>query len=383
VLVCLVGGASARGGFVDVAMSLDPLAYWRLGDSGPGSGDRATDQIGNHHGIYHGGVRLGSPGALAGGDTAAHFDAVDDCVQIYDFRYGPRFSLAFFFRQDLLVGNAQQYLVSHGSGGQAGNDLSVFLGEGGASGRIQTNLAFDGDDEFYSLSTDFSEGEWHFYTLTVSAHEGITVYLDGTVRKNTEMDLGPGSVFNPSSSLLLGATSYRSPARFFGSDDPDQGLLDEVVIFNRTLSATDVASLYASRLDDEGASPQLQAGDADQDLDFDQLDLVRVLIAGKYLSGQIGTWGEGDWNGAPGGSQGNPPPGDGLFDQSDIVAALQAGAYLTGPYAGTLESAFVTGSPTQPATARVPEPSAAAILMCGIFVITFSCRRCQHHIRRR
>ena len=78
---------------------------------------------------------------------------------------------------------------------------------------------------------------------------------------------------------------------------------------------------------------QLQAGDADMDLDFDQLDLVKVQVAAKYLTGQAATWGEGDWNGAPGGSPGNPPPGNGLFDQLDIISALSAGKYLTGPYA--------------------------------------------------
>ena len=79
--------------------------------------------------------------------------------------------------------------------------------------------------------------------------------------------------------------------------------------------------------------PFLQAGDADQDLDFDQLDLVQVQIAAKYLSGQAAAWGEGDWNGAPGGKQGNPPAGNGLFDQIDIISALGPGHYLTGPYA--------------------------------------------------
>ena len=77
----------------------------------------------------------------------------------------------------------------------------------------------------------------------------------------------------------------------------------------------------------------LMAGDADQDSDFDQLDLVGVQRAAKYLTGQPATWGEGDWNGAPGGQPGNPPAGDGLFDQVDIVAALRPGHYLTGPYA--------------------------------------------------
>ena len=77
----------------------------------------------------------------------------------------------------------------------------------------------------------------------------------------------------------------------------------------------------------------LQAGDADMDSDFDQLDLVQVQLAGKYLTLQPATWGEGDWNGAPGGEPGAPPPGDGRFDQLDIVAALIGGVYLTGPYA--------------------------------------------------
>ena len=58
-----------------------------------------------------------------------------------------------------------------------------------------------------------------------------------------------------------------------------------------------------------GGEVRLQAGDADQDLDFDQLDLVAVQIAAKYLSGEAATWGEGDWNGAPGGSPGDPPAG--------------------------------------------------------------------------
>ena len=81
------------------------------------------------------------------------------------------------------------------------------------------------------------------------------------------------------------------------------------------------------------SAPRLHPGDADQDFDFDQLDLVRVQVAAKYLSGQAATWGQGDWDGAPGGEQGDPPPGDGRFDQLDIIAALSGGFYLTGPYA--------------------------------------------------
>ena len=59
-----------------------------------------------------------------------------------------------------------------------------------------------------------------------------------------------------------------------------------------------------------------QPGDANGDGRFDQLDLVAVLQAGKYRTGQGADWSQGDWN------------GDGLSDQLDVVAALRTGNYL-------------------------------------------------------
>jgi hypothetical protein len=53
------------------------------------------------------------------------------------------------------------------------------------------------------------------------------------------------------------------------------------------------------------------AGDANEDGLFDQSDIVLVLQAAKYLTGQPATWSEGDWN------------GDGVFDQLDLVEALR------------------------------------------------------------
>jgi hypothetical protein len=61
--------------------------------------------------------------------------------------------------------------------------------------------------------------------------------------------------------------------------------------------------------------PGPQAGDANEDYQFDQQDLVKVLQAGKYLTGASATWQEGDWN------------GDGVFDEQDITAALETGNY--------------------------------------------------------
>ena len=109
-----------------------------------------------------------------------------------------------------------------------------------------------------------------------------------------------------------------------------------IAIYDRALSANEVGANFAAghlASIGEQVGVRLQAGDADQNLVFDQLDLVKVQIAAKYLTGQAATWGEGDWDGAPGGSRGNPPAGDGFFNQLDIVAAVAPGHYLTGPVA--------------------------------------------------
>ncbi len=55
-----------------------------------------------------------------------------------------------------------------------------------------------------------------------------------------------------------------------------------------------------------------------------------MLSTNKFETGQVATWGEGDWDGAPGGSPGNPQLGDGVFDFNDILAALANGFLETG-----------------------------------------------------
>jgi hypothetical protein len=138
---------------------------------------------------------------------------------------------------------------------------------------------------------------------------------------------------------------------------------DENVIsgFDDTISSGFVGiQLYAQQAEFDnftitplGGATRLQAGDANQDFNFNQVDLVQVQIAAKYLTGAAATWGEGDWDGAPGGEAGMPPAGDGRFNQLDIIAALNANVYLTGPYAAIAGN----GDPSDEQTSIVYDPS--------------------------
>ena len=190
--------------------------------------------------------------------------------------------------------------------------VSLYVGEGnGAIEQFNSDLAPEAE-------------VWTHIAVTLTEDGDVIHYLDGEI--NGEGFLGALKV-DEDQPLYIG-----SRQDFVTNMD---GRLDDVALFDEALSEDQIATIMSGDFSAWGVGDitRLQAGDADQDLDFDQLDLVAVQIAGKYLTGQAATWGEGDWDNAPGGEPGNPPVGDNLFNQLDIIQALNAGKYLTGPYA--------------------------------------------------
>ncbi len=177
-----------------------------------------------------------------------------------------------------------------------------------------------GGSETYPL------GEWFHYAGTFSQAENlIRFFYTGEVVFEMEPD---GNAFDAElgdwgRGALLGTTTDAGRQLY--------ARMDELYVFTRALSDAEIKDLF--ELNEPGGPPQLQAGDADENLAFDQFDLIKVQQAAKYLTGDAATWGEGDWNAAPGGAAGSPPAGDGLFNQLDIIAALNNGLYLQGPYA--------------------------------------------------
>jgi hypothetical protein len=213
------------------------------------------------------------------------------------------------------------------------------------------------DGGTYTEVADIPEEEWfNVWMVMDNDHDEWEAYAQSEVTfpEQTLLDDGVDSLF-----LFRNGTT-ESLSTFFlrvGADfHHDQFLLDDLYIDRQGENLQ--LPLFQQQ-------PRLQAGDADQDLDFDQLDLVQVQIAAKYLTGQVATWGEGDWNGAPGGTPGSPPQGNGTFDQLDIIAALAPGHYLTGPYA----AAGGAGDAGEGQLASIPEPATLLLLAVGVLGI--------------
>ncbi len=83
-------------------------------------------------------------------------------------------------------------------------------------------------------------------------------------------------------------------------------------------------------------------GDANFDDEFNSGDLVAVFAAGKYETGAMAGWAEGDWS------------GDMVFDSGDLVAAFADGGYEQG----------------HAAVAAVPEPSNLALGLVGLMIFS-------------
>ena len=206
--------------------------YWKLDGDGvdsAGSNDATTitgtATIAGHYG------------------SALRFDEFDDKVVIPDFSYASDFTVSMRFKVDDNTGNAFQYIYSHGVV-DAPQSLNIYIGENLTAypDMLMTNLRDANDNmDGTALNVDLAalgiigDGQWHLYTLTVTAGVGSEVFIDGVSRSSSARG---ADAFSPGGTdLYLGARNDLDSARFYG------GGLDSVQIFDRALSGPEINAL--------------------------------------------------------------------------------------------------------------------------------------------
>jgi len=228
--------------------SVDPnlVGWWELENN-------ANDSIGTNDGTIYGAV--GTSGKFG---QALSFDEVDDYVDIPDFDYtntSNEFSLSFWFRIADVAGSLYQYMYSHGNYGAA-NSLNVYFSEtdeGTGGEEVRTNITLSDSNSWQpSTASIFADGQWHMYTITVSSVDGATIYIDAnSVLTNPAIK---GAALNPATAIHIGSRCDYNVDRYYGNPSIDDGLLDDVRLYNRVLNQTDVNDIYAG-----GPAPPSQA----------------------------------------------------------------------------------------------------------------------------
>ncbi len=125
-----------------------------------------------------------------------------------------------------------------------GNNLYMYLSTNGGSSFLLTTDVNPG-------GLTFPTGQWHHVAATYDG-TNMQMYLDGQPAGSPRPAAGMISMPQAGSFVTLGSENGRA---FAGSGRYYQGLLDEVDIFNRALTASEIAAIYAAGSSGKCPSP--------------------------------------------------------------------------------------------------------------------------------
>jgi hypothetical protein len=207
----------------------DYLAYYSFEDGS------AVDQSGNGNDGTVSGATAVSTGVVPGFEDAYSFDGTNDKITV-PYSSGMNFStndftISAFFKSATPDTSAHRGIFSIDQGLSAGmfafyvsdNDYIRFLNGGGPSE--------DG-------TTDVYDTNWHHAVATRNSNT-LTLYVDGVVQ-NTNTTFFTGKSYNSGAVREIGRRGVDS--RTFN------GTIDEVKIYNRSLSASEVKAEYNRKL---------------------------------------------------------------------------------------------------------------------------------------
>lgn len=384
------------------------VSYWSFDESDSGT-DTVQDQPGGNHGDFE--VNVERTAGLIGSGAAQFTNTAGDAVNVgsgedNNFSFDTGLTIEAVFQSEWFGGDYDEFFRKE----DGGNRLLLSFQDdnfgGGANppvdpgpvlsfglnidGYGELDMPLDGEDG-RPTPEDLADGETHHVAATYDSETGEkAIWIDG--EKLWSVDLGAGSLIT-SGGPAEATIGNVGP----GAGEPFSGILDEVAIWNRGLSADEIASHWqnvlagrsyfsggqAGDFDGDGqltvadidllrieiqsgnnsapfdlnsdgsvdnsdilvlvTSPETLnsfIGDSNLDSEFNSGDLVTVFTAGKFESGEAANWSEGDWN------------GDGVFDSGDLVFAFTDGGFEQGPRAIN----------------SVPEPSGWIIAILGSFI---------------
>jgi len=202
------------------------VAWWPLDEL---SGATAVNLGGPVPGAYNGGATH-QPGNVGG---AIHLETASQTVSAadhpsLDFGTGS-FSIDAWVRSSTINGSVRTIVDKRGP---TGIGYSLYI----SSARLGLQIADASGFTNYGSSTgNITDGGWHHVAATVDRAGGTTggkLYLDGAVVATFDPTLRPGSVSND------GLLRMGQPGIGFS------GEIDEVELFSRALTATEVTSIY-------------------------------------------------------------------------------------------------------------------------------------------
>ena len=186
---------------------------------------------GGHDGILHTGTGDTANKAVPGlvGAYALQFDGTNDYAEVPLNVSETDYALSLWFKTG--CADCGIFSVDQGVRGTGGHDRHVYLSSGNVCARIWS------DETKCTSGTNYADGQWHHVVHTFGGTEGgQKIYLDGVLKASG----------TKASSDFVAQTGINIAFSNDAALDYFSGLLDEVMVFTRALSARDVTDLYGA-----------------------------------------------------------------------------------------------------------------------------------------
>ena len=210
------------------------IGYWKLDD---GAGSYANDASGNGNK----GTLVGSPTWVNGKiGKALSFNGSSQYIDLGN-SVGTKLSGDFTASAWIKTSSAGSVTISdiftirqNNSGANAGGiDLLLYTNTYGGKVIVQAD---DGGTTGYRVGTrNLRDGQWH-HILGVRSGSTINVYVDGMLDNSSDNVTVSGNISSTFEATIGGETVH--------SSNDFTGLIDDVRIYNRALSSSEITSLY-------------------------------------------------------------------------------------------------------------------------------------------
>ncbi len=223
----------------------------------------AMDVSGNgNHGIVKGAML--TTDRFGAANSAYFFDGIDDYIATTNLYSAPGpnvFSVSIWFSTTTTTGGRLIGYSSSQTGASPYFDRHLYMGN---SGKLSFGV-FPAEYKTITTNNAYNDGKWHHAVMTLSA-AGMKLFVDGALQA---FDAGTTIGENSAGYLRIGYDNFGAwPEK--PASDFFQGKLDDIAVFNRELSVTEIYKLHGV-----GASPVCEGA---------TLQLTAATVAGaSYL----------------------------------------------------------------------------------------------------
>lgn len=189
----------------------------------------ANDISGNeHNGTVYGATLTSDRNGNA--NCAYYFDGIDDYIDLGDWENGGAMSITFWARWDAFNNYSRIIDLANGS-----SNANIIVSNYQTAGKFFFQIYSTSTKGVTSSSYIITASSWDFYSATVSDNGVMRIYKNGVLVNELANGVVPAQV--------LRTKQYVARSNF-SQDGYFKGAIDDIRIFNHTLSEVEVSNIY-------------------------------------------------------------------------------------------------------------------------------------------